>query len=176
MLHTYLAALMLAAIALAASGCDGSSKSPATTPVATTPQTATTSSTQVSTTETAKPLTRAQLLAQANAICGRAKAQLSSTVVKSQQEYARALPQAAAYERAAVSELTKLVPPASVASDFQQVLAALQQFSANTANLSDYAQTSEIIAGNALYRNAIQAQEQLHVIAGRTIFKACALV
>jgi hypothetical protein len=190
-LQAHLAALALAAITLAASGCGGS-KTAATTAAASstapsipTTNSAPTTATSTTTTPTpvvgvklasGKPLTRAQWLAKGDAICGRLNAQLAATPVKSIQEFTRVLPQAAAYERAELAQLVKLVPPTSKASEWQTFLVNTQQWAENSTRLGQLAQTSPIKLTNPLVTTTRKLHERLAHLAGHDGFKECSLV
>ncbi len=147
-----LAALVLVVTTLAASGCGDSSGS-------------------------SNSLTRSELIARADAICRRVNAKLASTTISRPQDYARLLLPLAAYERAAVAEMRKLIPPASVANGWQQVLAGAQTLADATAKLG------ESVKGNSLQGTpstrsasiaAAKGTQQMTAAARREGFKDCA--
>src|SRR5580693_5178516 len=113
-----LTTITLMVVTLSVAGCGGSSKpSPKPTQAAQTqaapPPTQST---------TGRPLTREQLIAQADAICYKVNVKLASTVITSQRDLAQQLPVLAATERNAAAALSKLVPPASMAADWKVIL------------------------------------------------------
>jgi predicted outer membrane protein len=110
-------------IIVTAAGC-GSAKGK--TPATTSSYTAT--ATTASETQSGKPLTRAEWIAAGEAICKRTNAQLGSLHIKSLKDYARVLPQAASYDQAESSELGRLVPPASMASDWKKRVSGFNKF------------------------------------------------
>jgi hypothetical protein len=173
MLHTQLAALALTAATLAASGCGGSSKTESTTSAASATTPATTASTK---TASGTALTRAELIAKAEPICARANAELSSTTVRSGSEFARALPQAAAYERAEATELSKLAPPGTMAVDWEQIVAGIRAFAEDTAKVGEYIQSKNPTAATTLYAAAKKDHEHVAAIFKGDGFKECAAV
>lgn len=154
MLHVHLAAPALV-LALVVAGCGGSSKSSSqTTPVAqttsststaqTTPATQTGTSTQTSQVSSGKPLGQAELAAAANAICGRIRTHLSHNRFKTQKEIGAAAPGISAYEHASLLEMEKLVPPASLASDWKQILDGVKTLSSDAATIGVYARADRL--------------------------------
>jgi hypothetical protein len=163
MSRTRLAALALAATTLAASGCGGTTKSSSQAA----PPAQAESHTQTG------PLTRTELIAKADAICSRVNAQLASTAIRSTHDYARLLPQVAAYEQTELAELGKLTPPASMASDWQQILASTRTLAGDTAKIAEYAKSNNLKAARALLTTATTAQQQMLATAKRNGFKDC---
>jgi hypothetical protein len=140
-----LAAIMLAATALTASGCGKS----------------------------AKPLTRAQLIAKGDAICRRINRKLASTNIKSEQDIARVAPKLASYEQEALADLGRLVPPASMADDWKVIVAGAQTLADNVAKLGEYAKANNLKAGRALIVSSEKVQRELQTTAKRDGFKDC---
>ncbi len=186
MLHTTLVLLALALLAtvLATSGCGGSSKSgstgtpaAATTPATTTAAgtTATTASIPVVTVKASsgKPLTRAQWMAKANALCTNLKNELSLLHVKFAAEFARTLPQEAAYVRVEVAHLAQLVPPASEASNWQQFLNAGLQWAEGDMQMLKYANQGAHILTSPAARATIAVYARVLALAKRSGLKAC---
>lgn len=101
-----LAALGLAATVLATAGCGGSGQSGGAASTA--------------------ALTRSELLTKAEAICKRVGAERAATLshLVSYRDYGALVPRMARYETAAAAELAKLQPPASLAADWAQIVAA----------------------------------------------------
>lgn len=182
MLHTHLAAVALAATTLAASGCGGSSKTaassssasttPATTATVATPPPTTTAAATVA---TGNPLTPAQWIAQGDAICARLNAQINAIRVRSSADLARALPQIAAYEQAGLTQLVKLVPPASRASDWKQYLTDLRQSAINSRKVAESAHGPQFTLSAPLVAATSRINEGLKAIAKRDGFKECSV-
>jgi|HubBroStandDraft_3_1064219.scaffolds.fasta_scaffold44031_2 hypothetical protein len=134
------------AIALAAGGCGGSS---------------------------AKPLTRAELTAKANAICRTVSAKLATNTIKNAQEMARTAPKLASFEQNALSELSRLVPPAALESDWQAFIAGAQKLAENTAKLGEYAKTKNLRAAGALIAMSENIQQRMLKIVKRDGIRDC---
>jgi len=181
MLHTQLAALALAATTLAASGCGGSSKTTSTTTAANTSAPATTAAAPTTSTASVenkstsgKPLTQAELIAKADAICARVNAKRSTIAISTAQQYATLVPQLASYEQAAVAELAALVPPASMANDWNLIVAGSRQLADNTTKLGEDAKAEDFSSLHTLVASNEKTQAQLTATAKRAGFKDCA--
>jgi hypothetical protein len=185
-LHVSLAALALATTVLAASGCGRSSKPATTTAATSAPQTTSSTTVDAESTPTptvaavkpavGKPLSRARWIAKGEAICTRLNAQLAARTVKSPTEFAVVLPQAAAYERAELAQLIKLVPPASEAGDWQKFLTETQQWAENSTKLGQIAQAGKFTLALPLVTTTRKLHEHLAHLASHKGFKECALV
>ena len=175
MLYIRGAVLAFTTLAFIASGC-GSTKSSGSATSSTVGQ----STGQVESAARGKPLTRPELIAEANAICRRITAKLNSTTVGSQQETATILPQIAAYEHAAFAELHRLTPPASLGGDWQKVVASIRMLADNTATLAGYASSSSrtnfVKAERALSYSNFATRRPLLAIAAHDGFSDCAQV
>lgn len=189
MLHAQLATLAFAALTLAASGCGGSTKShsssssASTVPTAnaTTSTTSTPTATADSTTvalkvATGKPLTRAQWITRGDAICARTRTQLSATTAKTLNEFARKLPEAAAYYQAELASLGRLVPPASKINDWQQFLSGTQQIVENISKLAEAAQTRQVALHEPEVDTVNKIQETITRVVKRDGFRVCSRV
>jgi hypothetical protein len=184
MLYAQLAALALAATALVASGCGGSSKSQssssstiaaATTTTATAAPAPTTPSTTVAV-ATGKPLSRSQLIAQGDAICARTTTKLLPITIESKSQFERLIPQIAIYDKTEATELSKLVPPASMARDWTQIVNDIHLYGEDISRVAqDYQANNENAAGQ-LYHTAVDiVLEQRTAVAKRDGFKHCSL-
>lgn len=143
--HKQLAIAMLATTMLATAGCDSSSK----------------------------PLTRAELTAKANAICKTVTAKLASRSVSTRQDLARVALELASFEQSALTDLSKLVPPASLESDWKQFVAGAQKLAENTAKLSEYEKTNNLKPVQALVASSEAVQKQMVALAKRDGLKEC---
>lgn len=171
-----LSVLALGAVVLAASGCGGSSKTrsaatPATTAPAATPPPAAPMLKLASGT----PLTRAEWIAKGDAICNRSNIKISSVTVRAMPEYATALPQIVTYERAEAHELSKLVPPASMAHDWAQIVNGLQLDSNYISTLAGYARENKYSNTNPLVEKANSLHKQIAELAKRDGFTRCSI-
>jgi hypothetical protein len=178
MLHTQLAALALAAAAVIATGC-GSSKTESTTTAAstTTPATTATTPPPANTTPakvaTGAPLTHAQWISEADAICASTAAKLSALSARTQAALALQLPQAAAYYTAESEELGKLVPPKPMAHDWTLIVSDIHLLSGYTDQAAQYIKTTHKIGGPALAK-ATRLEIQELATAKRDGFNQCA--
>lgn len=177
-----LAVIGLAAAALTATGCGGSSKKNAASTTASVVTSATTAAqTKPSSTgaeikiSSGKPLSRAAWISKGDTICGRVNVKLSTTSAHTQQDYARLLPQSAAYERQEAVELSKLVPPARMRADWQQVVTDLQKFSELSIRTGEYAAVNKFQSAMPIARAGNKAQEEMVLVAKRDGFKVCSL-
>lgn len=123
--------------------------------------------------ESAKPLTRAQLIAKADTVCRRINKKLSSTTIKSQQDIARIAPKLAEYEQEALADLSKLVPPASMANDWKEIVAGAQTLADNIAKLGEYAKANNLKGARSLIQSSTKIQQQIQATAKRDGFKDC---
>jgi hypothetical protein len=120
-----------------------------------------------------KPLTRAELTAKANAICRTVTAKLASKSISSQQDIARVAPELAAFEQTALNELTKLVPPTELESDWKRFVAGAQTLAENTAKLGEYASSNKLKEARGLIVSSEAIQKQMVAIAKRDGLKDC---
>jgi hypothetical protein len=177
MLHVQLAALALATTALAAAGCGSTSKQSSTDGSvggSTTTMTATATSSKPI---TPQPLTRAKLIAQANVICRQVnarRAKMRIMEIKTPQDYARFVPPFASYQQAMFAKLDKLIPPASMAKDWIQILAQAKTLADDMTRIGEYAKANEIGEVDGMLPPSTKAQEQMIVTAKRDGFKDCA--
>jgi hypothetical protein len=185
MLHTQLAALALAAATLAVSGCGGSSKTASTSTATAQPTTAATTTAATTTVpataaaikiRSGRPLTRAAWIAEAEVICARTNVELDSTKIKTVQDYARVLPQLASYDRIEATELSKIVPPTVMASDWRLIVTGFQKFGEYTERVAEYAEANNFNGATPTYRVAKATHERLAKIAKHDGFKECAVI
>lgn len=123
--------------------------------------------------ESAKPLTRAQLLSRADAICARINKKLSATNIKSQQDIVRIAPQLAADEQQGLAELNKLIPPASMANDWKTIITGAQTLADSTAKLGEDVKAKDLKAARTVISEANKVQQRTVAVAKRDGFKDC---
>jgi hypothetical protein len=185
-LQTYLAAAVLAASALVAAGCGGSSKgngSAATSTAASTTTSPTTGQTAIPVIATGepiklrsgKPLSRKEWVARGDAVCTIANKKLDSSIVRTLQDWQRVLPQAAGWERVEAMELSKIVPPAAFAGDWQQIVTGVQRFSEYTAKAGEYALVNNMSAAQPVTAKGEAVREHTANLAKRYGFKECSI-
>ena len=184
MLHAGLSALALATIVLTAAGCGSSSKSTTgTTAAASTPSTARTASIPTPPAQTlpahtvklvtGTPLTRARWIAAGDAICARVNRKVAGNPVVTAADYARLLPEFAAYYSKEATDLSKLVPPASMAHDGEQLVNGLQLLSEYLIKASQPYAAGNTSAGRQLFKAALLVQQRPIAVAKRDGFKQC---
>jgi hypothetical protein len=179
MLRRQLAVLALAATALVAYGCGESSKSQtaAQTTGASSSSSTTTGSSPTATTTvkiaTGKPLTRAQLIAKADAICAQANKQIDTVSETTARGIEQGFPKAAVYQADESSELRKLVPPATMAHDWTLIMGDFQRYLEYAEKAAEYAKAKDVKAVVPLIKPGEVVHERLNAIAKRDGFKYC---
>jgi hypothetical protein len=126
--------------------------------------------------ESAKPLTRAQLLHRADAVCRKLNKKLSSTTFKTEKDFVRGLPKLAGYEQESLAELSKLIPPAKMAEDWKMIIAGAQTIADDIAKLGEYAKAKKLKAARKVVAEAGKIEQRTTAIAKRDGFKDCAKV
>jgi hypothetical protein len=141
-----MAATALATTALVVCGCGGSSS---------------------------KPLTRAELTAKANVICKTVSTKLPTQTVNNVQGVARTASQLASFEQTALTELSKLVPPADMESDWKTFTTGAQKLAENTVKLGEYAKSNNLKGARGLIATSEATVRQMTAIAKRYGIKNC---
>ncbi len=120
-----------------------------------------------------KPLTHAELVSKANAICKTVTAKLATKRANSVQDIARVAQELASFEQQALSELSKLVPPANLESDWKHFIADAELLAENTSKLGEYAKTNDLKAARGLITSSDTTQHQMQAIAKRNGLTEC---
>lgn len=144
--RAHLAAAALVTLAVAVAGCGGSS---------------------------AKPLTRAELTAQANAICKTVTIRLASKTINNEKDVARVAPELASFEQSALTKLSKLIPPAELANDWKRFVVDAETLAENTAKLGEYAKANNLKAAGPLITSSEGIQRQMQATAKRDGLNYC---
>ncbi len=186
MLSVHIATLVTATAVFIASGCGGSSTTGTTSNTSTFSKHAaaqTTRSTAATQPKAAliaiplgTPLTRSEWIKKGEAVCSKLNAQLAANTAKSTSEFARILPQAAAYEHTELVTLAKLIPPASMALDWRQFLTETKEWSENSLKIAQATPPGQFKIDTPLAVATKNIHEHLAAIARRDGFKECALV
>jgi hypothetical protein len=121
----------------------------------------------------AKPLTHAELVSKANAICKTVTAKFATKSANSVQDIARIAPELAAFEQKALSELSKLVPPVDLESDWKHFIAGAEMLAENTSKLGEYAKTNNLKAAHGVITSSETTQHQMQAIAKRNGLTGC---
>lgn len=123
-----------------------------------------------------KPLTRAQLIAKADAICKRVTTRLQASGANhanTPAQLERLAKSLATYEQSAFDELGALVPPAALEADWKRFVAGAQTLAESTTKLSQDLATKARAKIQALITSAEATQKQMVAIAKRDGMKAC---
>jgi hypothetical protein len=164
---------------LAVAGCGGSTKSGSGSNSSSTAQVASQTPNSVqpgnSSPTTTVPLSRAVFITKADEICFGVNAKDRSTKIGSRETDAHNAPALGAYKEAAVAEMSKLVPPASMESTWRRIVAGAKILADDTVKLGQYAkenrgaqEISELFVGSA------KAREEINNLAEQNGFKDCA--
>jgi hypothetical protein len=162
---------------LGVSACGGSSKTTSTTTAATVASQTTTAATTPTTpvkSASGKPLTRAQLIAAGEAICKSANTKRQAVSVITKKDLGRVVPEIAIYDTTEANELSQLVPPASMAGIWSQILRDFQAYGQEVSMMGQYAQANNTVAFRRLYEKSELLHEKLHEVAARAGFNHCA--
>jgi hypothetical protein len=152
----------LLATTLVTAGCGGSSKSGS---------------------ETSKPLTRTELIAQADPACGRINAKITyytnlkpsnSQDLVSLSAAVRAAPVVSSTEREAQADLAKLTPPAGMTEDWKQIVAGVQTVADETQRYGESIQAKDAHGISAASASATRTLQRIRVLAARDGFVDCA--
>lgn len=120
-----------------------------------------------------KTLTRGEFVAQTDAICKRLLAQRKAIKIKTQKEFAQALPRVGSYERTAFAKLGRLTPPASLASDWNQLVTSGQALAETTVQLGKYLRAHNAAAARLKFQSAAALSRAMSATAAQDGIKAC---
>jgi hypothetical protein len=184
MSHPRLTGLVLV-LALAASSCGSSSKSSnnAVSPNGGASMSAPGSSGRTTPASQTQTPARAALMAKANAICKRLNAGIIAAINRfptghrghdiTRAEISAIAQQRAVVERVALIELSKLAPPASMAGDWQQILAGRRREAKIMATLAEYAEFHNLPGERSAFALLSGVQKQLAATATRDGLASC---
>lgn len=122
MLHNQVVMLALAVAALVASGCGSSKGGSTTTAAQATASTAASTTAAAPTVATGAPLSRTQWIAAGDAICEGVQNKLNALKSRTTAQLERVLPQAAIVYASEAENMGKIVPPKTMARDWQQII------------------------------------------------------
>jgi hypothetical protein len=176
MAPTRLLALALASTALAASGCGGGGNSGAHASNSGNGAGSGADSNNSGGSRSFVRLTRAELIARADAICRRVVAQRDSIVITSPTDEARVLPPFAAYQLSALAALARLYPPSSMGRDWNKFLASFRTLAADTEKVAMAAQSNSLRQMQSLSLPLNDARKHISVIAARDGLPSCSQI
>lgn len=120
-----------------------------------------------------RPLTRAELIAQGDAICRRVNLKRSTIRLETSRDYAQLLP-FAAYQRTALAQMRNLIPPASMATNWSKILADTQTVAEAMAGVGAAGLANQAAELSSQARRGGKALYEAQAIAKREGFKDCA--
>jgi hypothetical protein len=165
------ATLALVATTLAASGCGSGTKTPSQT---TTPSLAQPPLPGLAA-QHRGPLTRAELIAAADAICYRVNVVLGQSKLRTPRDFARVMPPIGAYEEKAVAQMRKLIPPASMRRSWTQIVNNAKILADSIVTIGrDVMESSDIKRAHEANVRAGKARQLMLATAQREGFKDCA--
>jgi hypothetical protein len=114
------------------------------------------------------------LIAQADTICRRINQKRLSTTVAARQTFVNGLTPLATYEQAAVAQMRKLTPPASMAKDWSQITSGAQAIADVLTASVAYAKAGKLKEAEPLSIKLEKATQQMLAAAKHAGFKDCA--
>lgn len=170
---TRLALVTLGATALLAVGC-GQSRDSSPKSAANGPANATSTASVSHSTGEGHALDHTTIVAKANAICKRTNARRRLIKTKTEMELELALPQLVSYQQTMTEGLRELTPPASMASDWNQMIAYSQTIARMLSELYDGARANARPgSGQPLWETYAKSIEGLQAIARRDGIVEC---
>jgi hypothetical protein len=176
MAPTRLVALALATTALAASGCGGANSGAGAENSGASASSSGSNNSNGSGNKPSTRLTRAELIARADAICKRVVALRDSIVITSPADEARILPPFAAYQLSAVAALAKLDPPSSMAGDWNAILTSFRTLADDTEKVAKAAQSNSLQQMQSLSLPLNDVRRRITVIAARSGLQSCSRI
>ena len=172
-------ALMTAALVTTGCGSGGSHGTTTSTAAPSTPPAGTTRTSTAGTSNIASStarLTEADLITDANRICGAIATKRNRLGSNSEAEFDLMVPQVAAYQQTMLVDLRKLTPPASLTKRWSEMLEAAQTMSESTQVISQDIHTGHTkpSATSPLFAAFAKARLQLRAISKHVGIAQCA--
>jgi hypothetical protein len=120
-------------------------------------------------------LSHADLIAKADAICARMRAEYHANGYTTNASIAKLAPILAGYEQTGVDEMRALRPPASLTSDWNLIVDNAQSIATDTAKLGQLAKENNLKAAASLFAIDRRNQQRALTVAARDGFKECSL-
>jgi hypothetical protein len=122
----------------------------------------------------ATPLTRAQLVSRANALCTQLHNKMKQVgPAKTTQDLAHLAHKLAGFEQQQLEAMHKLTPPASLASDWKQMLQGAEDIAEAAGTLSTDVQLKKDKAAGEALKQAGKVQQHIKPITERDGFTSC---
>lgn len=122
----------------------------------------------------AKPLTRAQLVRQANALCLQVQTKMKSAgTAKTAQDLARLADRLAGFEQHQMEAMRKLKPPAAMASDWKHVIEGAEEVAESAGTLSTEVKLNKKKAAAEALKHIGEVERRIAPIVKRDGFQSC---
>jgi hypothetical protein len=122
-----------------------------------------------------KSLSVAQLITRADAVCKQLSAELDlpSNGAHTELQMVTVVPRRAELQQAALTELGKLVPPASIAHDWDEILAVRRALIAESGKIAGYAAEKNKQAVQGVLASSVGNVHRMTIVSHRIGFKYC---
>jgi hypothetical protein len=122
----------------------------------------------------AAPLTRAQLVSRANALCTQLHNKMQQVgPAKTKQDLARIARKLASFEQQQLEAMHNLTPPASMASDWKQMIEGAEEIAATASTLSTEVQLKKNKAAGEALKQLGKVEQHMKPIVERDGFTSC---
>lgn len=122
----------------------------------------------------ATPLTRAQLVSHANALCTQLKTKVKQVgPAKTTQDLAQLAHKLAGFEQQQLEAMHKLTPPASLASDWKQMIQGAEEIAEAAGALSTDVQLKKDKAASEALKQVGKVEQRIKPIAEKDGFTSC---
>jgi hypothetical protein len=122
----------------------------------------------------AKPLTRAQLVSRANALCTHVHAEIKNIgPAKTPQELVRLTRKLAGFEQHALESMRSLQPPPALAADWKHMIEGAEEVAESAGTLSTDAQLKKEKAEREALEHIVHVEKNISPIVARDGFTNC---
>lgn len=122
----------------------------------------------------AQPLSRAQLVRHANALCKQVQEKVKKAgPTKTAQDLARVARKLAGFEQQQIESMHNLTPPRSMAADWKQMIEAADDIAAGAGNLSTDIQLKKLKQAREAIKQIGHVHERIVAIVKRDGFTSC---
>ena len=121
-----------------------------------------------------KPLTRAQLVSHANALCTQVQTKMKQAgPAKTTQELAQLADKLASFEQHQLESMRKLKPPSSLAADWKQMIEGAEEIAEDAGTLSTDVQLKKEKAAREALQRIGNVEQHIPPLAKRDGFTSC---
>jgi hypothetical protein len=122
----------------------------------------------------AKPLTRAQLVSHANALCTQVHTDVKKAgPAKTPQEFVQLTGKLAGFEQHALESMRSLKPPAALASDWKQMIEGAEEVAESVGTLSTDARLKKEKGEREALAHVVSVEKKITPIVERDGFTSC---